>query len=122
MTRSAHFFMSDFYTHFLNTNLLGCGLDGELCHYVAEFTNVARPGVGLQGTDGILGKTLPRRLEVQEMPGEESDVLGTFSQGWNAQVELAEAMKQIFAETALFHGSFKVLVSGGDYTHVHIDS
>src|ERR1700704_3716028 len=55
------------------------------------------------------------------MLGQSNDVFGALSQGRNAQLELAEAMEKIFAETAFLYGCFEILIRCGDDPNIDLD-
>src|SRR5271166_6066092 len=89
--------------------------------HIAKFADVAHPRVGLQFSQSLLAEVLTRSLEVQEISGQHGDVVWALAQRWNAQVKLADAMKQVFAEAAFLHCGFEILIGGGDHTHIHFD-
>ena len=52
------------------------------------------------------------------MTRQSGNIFGTLAQWRNPQLELAQAVEKIFAETAFFHRQFQILIGGGDHAHV----
>ena len=100
---------------------VACRLHRHLGHQVAQFANVARPRVREQRRNGLRRKILARSLQAQEMFRQRNNILRPLAQRRHAQLELAEAMKQILAEAAVLHCGFQILVGRGDDAHVNFD-
>ena len=61
------------------------------------------------------------RALLQEMAGQQRNVVATFAQRGQSQPDHVQAVKKIFAEQAALHADFQVLVGGGDDAHVGLD-
>src|SRR5215472_7137180 len=63
----------------------------------------------------------PRHLQAQEMLRESDDVFRTLPQRRNTKLELAEAVEQILAKSALLHRGFEVLIGGSNNSNIDLD-
>ena len=93
----------------------------ELCHQVPKFADIARPGMRLQDRERVSSKHFVRRFQGQEVPSQRGNIFGTLAQRRNAQLELAQAVKKIFAEAPFVHRQFKILIGSGNYSHINCD-
>lgn len=81
---------------------------------VLQLADIARPGIGLDLTDGLGGETGIVRLDSrQEMPGEQQDVLSPLPERSHMKRKNGYPVIEIFAETALLHHPLKIPVRGG---------
>ncbi len=62
-----------------------------------------------------------RRVELEEVLGEEGNVLAALAERWELQHDDVEAVEEVFAEAAVFDGLLEVDVGGGDDADVDLD-
>src|SRR5579859_2230465 len=74
-----------------------------------------------EGRDSPFGKVLADGLKVQKMFRQGHDVLGTFTQRWDAELELAQAVKQVLSKTTILNRRLKILVGGSNDAYIHVD-
>ena len=55
------------------------------------------------------------------MIGQQQDICFALAQGRHVNGEYIEAVVEITAKGALFHGLFKIFVGGGNDAHIHLD-
>ncbi len=60
-------------------------------------------------------------VELQEVLGEQGDVLLAVAQRRKLEADDVQAVEEVFAEAAFFDGLLQVDVGGGDDAHVHLD-
>ncbi len=77
--------------------------------------------MGLQDSQRISSKNFVRRFQRQEVTRQRGNIFGTLAQWWNPQLELAQAVVKILAETPFFHRQLKILIGGGNHAHVDGD-
>ena len=91
------------------------GEEGGAFHGVAEFADVAGPGVALEDFGDGGGEAGFAFGEFgEETRGEGKDVLGAFAQGGEVNLENGEAVEEVFAEAAGFDFVVEVAVGGGE--------
>ena len=75
----------------------------------------------LQGNECVSVKTFVRRFERQKVTRQCGNIFGTLTQWRHAQLELAETVEEIFAETAFFHRQLKILIGRGNHADIDGD-
>src|SRR5207248_10888371 len=100
--------------------------DHVALHQVFKHANVSRPRVFHHAADGIFGKR--RRLLAvilavlaKEELEEDGNLFLTLAQRRNVNGDNVEAVKEIFAEGALFDGALQRFVGGGKDANVNRD-
>ena len=88
---------------------------------IAQFADIAGPGMGEKSGNGPRRKILVRSFEAQKMFREGDDVLGALAQRRNAELKLAETVKEILAKAAFLDRGFKILIGGGDNANIDSD-
>ncbi len=97
-------------------------LDGVL-----QLAHVAGPGVVLEHAAAASSEKprtalrVLRRVALQEVLGEQRNVLAPRGQRGDAHLDHVEAVVEVLAEAALLHLALQVLVGGGDEPHVDLD-
>ena len=95
---------------------------GGAFHGVAQFADVARPGVVFQAIGHGGGKARAALGESgDELAGQRQDVLAPLAQRRDVQFHHVEAVEQVFAETAGFDFLLEVAVGGGEDAGVDVD-
>src|SRR6267142_3393605 len=82
-----------------------------------QFSHVARPGVGLQGMNGIAGyacdgMVVATRIVRQEMRDQDRRVLGTLSQWRHLNLQRCDSVIEVFAKCLLPRQILEALVCG----------
>ena len=96
-------------------NQFAAGQEGGAFHGVAEFADVAGPGVAFEAFgDGGGESGLGLGEFSEETGGEREDVLGAFAQCGQVDLEDGEAVEEVFAEAAGFDLVVEVAVGGGE--------
>ena len=91
------------------------GEEGGAFHGVAEFADVAGPGVAFEAFgDGGGEAGLGLGEFGEETGGEGEDVFGAFAQGGQVNLEDGEAVEEVFAEAAGFDLIVEIAVGGGE--------
>jgi hypothetical protein len=93
---------------------------------VFQLAHVAGKIQALQVFERRLGQALGfaaqlLRAFLQEMLGQQRNVVAPLAQRRQAQADHVEAVEQVFAEQALLDPAFQVLVGGGDHPHIGLD-
>src|SRR5678816_117468 len=93
---------------------------------IFQFSNIAGPVVGGQGEHRILTETLDVlliliRVCLQEVHRQELDVVFSFSQRRDAEVDDIESVKEILPELLVINFLLQVLVCGGENTDIGVD-
>jgi len=94
---------------------------GQPCHQVPEFANVSRPGMAARAVNASAAKTLSPAFSERKWRASAAMSRDARATG-NPQLELAEAVEKILAESPLFHGQLKILIGGRDHAHVDVIS
>ena len=90
---------------------------------VAQLAHVARPVVASEGAHGRAGeprrtRSAGRRLEGEELRGQQGHILAALAQGRQHQRSRRQPEVQVAAKAAVRHPSGQVHVGGGDEAHV----
>src|SRR6267378_6921037 len=75
--------------------------------------------MGLQRKQRVCSKKFIRCFQRQEVTRQCGNIFGTLAQWRNAQLELAQAVEKILAETPFFHRQLKILIGSRDHAHVN---
>ena len=94
--------------------------------HVLQLAHVAWEVKGRQALQRRLADALgvhPQLLGAarQEEAGQHGDVLAALAQRRQAQADHVQAVKEVFAEDAVAHPLFQVLVGGRDDTHIGLE-
>ena len=95
---------------------------GPLDH-VLKLADVARPAVGLEGGNRVVGEALDRLARlvnhaVQEVPGQERDVGNPLAQRRQLDVDHVDPVEEVLAESTLGDQLGQVIVGGQDHPGV----
>src|ERR1700690_721580 len=119
--RSSCSFPSQFAHHLGRADLAVGRGHFQLGNGVAQFANVAGPGVRLQRGDRVRGKVLVGCLQREEILRQGCNVFGALAQRRHPQLELTQAVEQVLAEPAFLYRQLKILVRGRHHAHVDGD-
>jgi len=100
--------------------------DDQTFDEVAEFANVAGPGVAKKNFQGAVGElasffAVGGTELVQEMTGENRNVGGAVAQRRDEERNDVEAIEKILAETAVQNFLFEIFVGGGNDANIDAD-
>src|SRR5215468_4728073 len=90
----------------------------DLVHQVLQFTYVSWPGIRLEQMQCLLRKLQMAILLSQEVLRQSGDVFDTLAEWWHANLELAEAMVKILAESSGLDFFLQIAVGGSHHTHI----
>ena len=102
---------------------IGLDLDHQALHFVLELAHVARPVVGHQEFHRALrearhGAPHLARILLQEVPGQERDVVASLAQRRHADREDVESVVQVLTEAARFDLFLEVAVARRHDAHI----
>ena len=110
--------------HVGRPDLRPVGEGGRLLHHVLQLADVARPVVlehpGERVHRPALLRAAPPVVPLEEVPGQERDVLAPLAQRRDAQGNHVEPVEEVLAEALLGDGAAQVLVGGGDDADVDL--
>src|SRR6185437_888529 len=101
--------------------------DDQAFDHVAQFAHIAWPGISHEHinrvfTDFTRPAAVSGRKFLQEVPGQQRNVLLALTKGSHVKRNYVETIKKVFAEVAARDFILQVLIGGSDHAYIHLDS
>ena len=92
---------------------------------IFQLAYIARPMIVLQHFNGVraeteIGWSPDIFVLIQEVLGEDEDVISPFPERWDVNVHHVEAVIQVFSEGAILHLFKEILIGGGNDPYVYL--